>query len=48
MEKKLKNKTKEQLIEICLKCNELLNYLSKKTDLGKLKDYNKYVKEIFK
>lgn len=48
MKSKLKNKSKEELIEICSKCFELLKYLAKKTRLGKVKEYNNYINEIFK
>lgn len=48
MKNKLKNKSKEELLEICCKCFELLKYLAKKTKLGKVKEYNNYINEIFK
>lgn len=48
MRKKLGKKSKDELLEISLKCYELLDFLKNKTKLGKIKDYNNYVKEIFK
>ena len=48
MKKNLQKKNKEQLIEICINCYELLEYLSNKTKFGKIQELKQYIDDIFK